>query len=195
MCSDKSPRVAFRFIAHPALTRSRRQHRGTTLFLLLPNAHHVRGACHRRSVSKTNPVDWRYPPAAQSPPFNVTSSLRTGREKFQRCFVTNSGRYRRRVSSLLFSSKVPLIDVHLCCSAAPRNPWFTPNTTTPTEQQQSRRSSSASQVRLSLIQRVKAFFGIGPDASRTRKALVSVVWSLAYGFFQVCRLSPTQVLH
>ncbi|KAG1770435.1 hypothetical protein EDD22DRAFT_865939 [Suillus occidentalis] len=80
---------------------------------------------------------------------------------------------------------------------APRNPWFTPNTTTPTEQQQSRRSSSASQARLSIIQRVKAFFGIGPDASRTRKALVSVVWSLAYGFFQplLCNSPTSENVH
>lgn len=77
-----------------------------------------------------------------------------------------------------------------------RNPWFTPNTTTPTGptgQQQSRRSST-SQPRLSLIPRVKAFFGIGPDASRTRKALVSVVWSLAYGFFQVAAIIAVLVV-
>lgn len=68
----------------------------------------------------------------------------------------------------------------------PRNPWFTPSTTIATGQQQSRRSSTlTSQQYLSFIPRVKAFFGIGPDASRTRKALVSVVWSLAYGFAQV----------
>lgn len=71
----------------------------------------------------------------------------------------------------------------------PRNPWFTPSTTIPTGQQQSRRSStSTSQPHLSLILRVKAFFGFGPDASRTRKALVSVVWSLAYGFIQVAAI-------
>lgn len=76
-----------------------------------------------------------------------------------------------------------------------RNPWFTPNTTTPTGHQQSRRSStSTSQARLSLIQRVKAFFGIGPDASRTRKALVSVVWSLAYGLFQVAAIIAVLVI-
>ncbi|KAG1737630.1 hypothetical protein EDB19DRAFT_1717002 [Suillus lakei] len=69
----------------------------------------------------------------------------------------------------------------------PRNhPWFSPNPTTPTGQQQSQRSSTSQH--LSLIPRVKAFFGIGPDASRTRKALVSVVWSLAYGFFQVAAI-------
>lgn len=67
----------------------------------------------------------------------------------------------------------------------PRDPWFTPNTS-PAGQQQSRRSStSTSQAHLSLIPKIKAFFGIGPDASRTRKALVSVVWALAYGFFQI----------
>lgn len=71
----------------------------------------------------------------------------------------------------------------------PRNPWFTPSTTIPTGQQQSRRSStSTSQPHLSLILRVKTFFGFGPDASRTRKALVSVVWSLAYGFIQVAAI-------
>ncbi|KAG2345659.1 hypothetical protein BDR05DRAFT_930310 [Suillus weaverae] len=71
----------------------------------------------------------------------------------------------------------------------PRNPWFTPSTTIPTGQQQSRRSStSTSQPHLSLIPRVKAFFGIGPNASRTRKALVSVVWSLSYGLFQVATI-------
>ncbi|KAG2059010.1 hypothetical protein BDR06DRAFT_949627 [Suillus hirtellus] len=67
----------------------------------------------------------------------------------------------------------------------PRDPWFTPNTS-PAGQQQSRRSStSTSQAHLSLIPKIKAFFGIGPDASRTRKALVSVVWALVYGFFQI----------
>ncbi|KAG1878114.1 hypothetical protein DFJ58DRAFT_754054 [Suillus subalutaceus] len=71
----------------------------------------------------------------------------------------------------------------------PRNPWFTPSTTIPTGQQQSRRSStSTSQPHLSLIPRVKAFFGIGPDAPRTRKALVSVVWSLTYSFIQVAAI-------
>lgn len=71
----------------------------------------------------------------------------------------------------------------------PRNTWFTPSTTIPTGQQQSRRSStSTSQPHLSLIPRVKAFFGFGPDASRTRKALVSVVWSLVYGFIQVAAI-------
>ncbi|KAG1815951.1 uncharacterized protein BJ212DRAFT_1504336 [Suillus subaureus] len=63
------------------------------------------------------------------------------------------------------------------------------DTTIPTGQQQSRRSStSTSQPHLSLIPRVKAFFGFGPDASRTRKALVSVVWSLVYGFIQVAAI-------
>lgn len=71
----------------------------------------------------------------------------------------------------------------------PRNPWFTPSTTIPTGQQQSRRSStSTSQPHLSLVPRVKAFFGIGPNASRTRKALVSVVWSLSYGLFQIATI-------
>ncbi|KAG2150474.1 hypothetical protein DEU56DRAFT_780188 [Suillus clintonianus] len=70
----------------------------------------------------------------------------------------------------------------------PRSPWFSPNRTS-TGQQQSRRSStSTSRPRLSLTARFKAFFGIGPDASRTRKALVSVVWTLAYGFFQVAAI-------
>ncbi|KAG0706104.1 hypothetical protein DFH29DRAFT_903607 [Suillus ampliporus] len=34
----------------------------------------------------------------------------------------------------------------------------------------------------------KAFFGIGPDASKTRKALVSVVWALSYGFVQIAAI-------
>lgn len=71
----------------------------------------------------------------------------------------------------------------------PRNPWFTPNTTGPPGQQQSRGSStSTSQQHLPLIPRLKAFFGIGPDASKTRKALVSAVWSLSYGFVQVAAI-------
>ncbi|KAJ8592348.1 hypothetical protein M405DRAFT_872970 [Rhizopogon salebrosus TDB-379] len=68
---------------------------------------------------------------------------------------------------------------------ASRN-WFNPSTTVPTEQSQVRRSTTAtSQQRRSLYSSLKLFFGIGPDASRTRKALVSVVWALTYGFLQV----------
>ncbi|KAG2146486.1 uncharacterized protein EDB93DRAFT_478325 [Suillus bovinus] len=78
---------------------------------------------------------------------------------------------------------------------SPRTAWFTPSTTSPTGQQQSRRSStSTSQPHLSLVPRIKAFFGIGPDASRTRKALVSVVWALTYGFFQIAAIIAVLVI-
>ncbi|KAG1734752.1 uncharacterized protein EDB91DRAFT_1084025 [Suillus paluster] len=70
----------------------------------------------------------------------------------------------------------------------PSNPWFTPGPAIPTEQQQSRSSTAASQPHLSLTARFKVFFGIGPDASKTRKALVSVVWTLAYSFAQIAAI-------
>jgi len=72
-----------------------------------------------------------------------------------------------------------------------RNPWFNPSTTVPTEQPQARRSSTTNsqpQPRRSLYASLKIFFGIGPDASKTRKALISLVWTLTYGFAQVAAI-------
>ncbi|KAH7913172.1 hypothetical protein BJ138DRAFT_1146735 [Hygrophoropsis aurantiaca] len=39
--------------------------------------------------------------------------------------------------------------------------------------------------RRSLLSRAKIFFGIGPHASKTRKALVSVTWAILFGFLQI----------
>ncbi|KAH7888593.1 hypothetical protein F5I97DRAFT_722104 [Phlebopus sp. FC_14] len=41
---------------------------------------------------------------------------------------------------------------------------------------------------LSLLARIKLFLGVGPNASRTRKALVSLVWALTYGFLQAAAI-------
>ncbi|KAF9237531.1 hypothetical protein BU15DRAFT_48599 [Melanogaster broomeanus] len=40
----------------------------------------------------------------------------------------------------------------------------------------------------SFYSRIKQFLGMGPDASRTRKALVSLIWTLVYNFLQVRQL-------
>jgi len=87
------------------------------------------------------------------------------------------------------------VGIHLRYSNT-RNTWFAPSTRVPTEQSQTRRSTATtSQQRRSLYSRLKLFFGYGPDASRTRKALVSVVWSLSYGLVQVCQLFLNEGLH
>lgn len=42
--------------------------------------------------------------------------------------------------------------------------------------------------------RVLAYFGLGRRATRARKALVSLIWNISWGFLQVClRLVPSSI--
>ncbi|KAH7925950.1 hypothetical protein BV22DRAFT_1033448 [Leucogyrophana mollusca] len=74
-----------------------------------------------------------------------------------------------------------------------RPPWGFPLTgspPTPALQQVGQHTPPRSRRRRrrrnrSWFARAKIFFGIGPDATRTRKALVSVTWTIFYGFLQI----------
>ncbi|KAF9227241.1 hypothetical protein BS17DRAFT_747582 [Gyrodon lividus] len=64
-------------------------------------------------------------------------------------------------------------------------PWLRQAGQTPSRTQESLAPVQPFQHRSrSFYSRVKELLGMGPDASRTRKALVSLVWTLSYNFLQ-----------
>ncbi|KIJ67893.1 hypothetical protein HYDPIDRAFT_126363 [Hydnomerulius pinastri MD-312] len=69
-------------------------------------------------------------------------------------------------------------------------PWLRQAGQTPNRTQDSLAPAQLAPTRRpqSLYARTKDFLGMGPNASRTRKALVSLVWTMAYSFLQVAAI-------
>jgi hypothetical protein len=81
-------------------------------------------------------------------------------------------------------------------SAPPRRVWLPPATVIEDHGRQAdiviplQEGTNATQSNRPLSRRARiwAFFGYGRGASRARKALVSLIWNLGWGFAQVCQI-------
>ena len=89
-----------------------------------------------------------------------------------------------RITPPTTSSLPPL---QLDTNANPSSPTLPTQTTTPGLGLQPQSSNIALPLRV----RILSFFGLGRRATRERKSLVSVIWSISWGFLQVSfRFSP-----